>query len=221
MAPAGGGRTAGIDDLLVARPAPARVTAEQRRTSEMDDGTGRSRMMETRSAPADTTLHARRRAAAILTIMALLAVLIPSWARAAAAADPTHVSFRLEGCKNDGSITLPIDGEFVCPTSAYTTGNLGAGWNDLDLVPFRLEADATKSAPGTQTYTVAIAVDFERNGIPGYDFLSEPVLNTDLSDPSCQDPVVGPQQVTADEESRYRLVTITQAADTTDRKSVV
>src|SRR5215468_3914944 len=40
---------------------------------------------------------------------------------AAATADPDGVSFTIQGCRNTGSITLPIGGKFVCPDSAYTT----------------------------------------------------------------------------------------------------
>src|SRR5215468_1551938 len=110
---------------------------------------------------------------------------------AAATADPSGVSFTLEGCNNDGSIKLPIGGKFVCPDSAYTTGNLGKGWNELDLVPYRITADAGNSAPWTQTYAVAIALDAVDAGRPGYDVLGSdgaggaPVLNTALSDASC------------------------------------
>src|SRR5215468_4123145 len=110
---------------------------------------------------------------------------------AAATADPSGVSFTLEGCNNDGSIKLPIGGKFVCPEPAYTTGNLGKGWNELDLVPYQIVAKAGNNAPSTQTYAVAIALDAFDAGHPGYDVLSSdgpggaPVLNTTLSDPSC------------------------------------
>ena len=45
-----------------------------------------------------------------------------------------HVSLTLEGCRNDGTIILPIAGSSSAPIP-YTTGNLGKGWNELDLVP--------------------------------------------------------------------------------------
>src|SRR5215831_14007385 len=71
-----------------------------------------------------------------------------------------HVAFTLEGCRNNGSITLPNgSGQFICPDAAYTTGNLGKGWNELDLVPFRLIANVGNSAPSTQTYAVVVALD--------------------------------------------------------------
>src|SRR3954468_7798737 len=104
----------------------------------------------------------------------------------------TQVGFTLEGCRNDGSpsISLPNGaGKFICPDGAYTTGNLGKGWNELDLVPYRLTAGAGGSAPASQTYTVAIVLDNMDAGHPGYDVLSVPVLNTALSSASCTAPV--------------------------------
>lgn len=51
----------------------------------------------------------------------------------AAEGDPSQVSLTLSGCKNNGTITLHNgDGKYICADSAYTTGNLGKGWNDLD-----------------------------------------------------------------------------------------
>ena len=67
---------------------------------------------------------------------------------ALATADPQQVNFTLQGCRNNGTISLPNGGgQFICPDGAYTTGNLGKGWNELDLVPFRLTADAGNRAP--------------------------------------------------------------------------
>src|SRR5688572_11559382 len=54
---------------------------------------------------------------------------------AAGAASPVNVQITLEGCRNDGTITFPALGPFICPDAAYTSGNLGKGWNELDLVP--------------------------------------------------------------------------------------
>jgi uncharacterized repeat protein (TIGR01451 family) len=157
---------------------------------------------------------------ALNMVLALMAVLVPTALIPAGAAEPTSVSFTLEGCRNNGNISLPINGKFICPDGAYTSGNLGKGWNELDLVPFRLTADAGTSAPASQIYTVSVVLDNEDVSRPGYDVLSAPVLNTDLSDPGCLAPVVGPQ-TTLDpglggiDLSIYRLVTITQVANTT------
>ena len=163
-------------------------------------------------------MHSRRRLALVIGLVTLalgagaLGPVADSFA-----AQPDGVSFKLEGCRNDGTIVLPNgSGQFICPDSAYTTGNLGKGWNELDLVPYRLVADAGNSAPATQTYTVAIVLDNEDAGRPGYDVLSTPVLNTTLSDAGCAAPTVGAEQILTPglggiDESRYRLVTITQA----------
>src|SRR4051794_30853753 len=130
----------------------------------------------------------RRRSSTLLCLLlfGLLAALLPS--AAVAASDPDHVNFTLEGCRNDGSppIVLPNGaGKFICPDSAYTSGNLGKGWNELDLVPFRITADAGGAAPSTQTYAIAAALDNFDVGHPGYDVLTAPVLNTALSSASC------------------------------------
>jgi uncharacterized repeat protein (TIGR01451 family) len=157
-----------------------------------------------------------------LSLGVLPAVLMATATSAAAAtADPSSVNFTLEGCRNDGTITLPDSGgNFICPDSAYTTGNLGKGWNELDLVPFRITAQAGKSAPSTQTYALAIALDAFNAGRPGYDVISAPVLNTSLSDPSCTALTASDQQTLSPgvggiDKSIYRTLTITQPASTT------
>jgi hypothetical protein len=96
-----------------------------------------------------------------------------------------HVSFTLEGCRNDGSIVLPIGGKFICPDAAYTTGNLGKGWNELDLVPHRLTTDSGNQTGTTTTYDVYIADDYQTGGKTGYDVISVPVVNTAKSHASC------------------------------------
>src|SRR5438093_421382 len=74
---------------------------------------------------------------------------------------PNNVGSTLDGCKNDPLITLPNGGgQFVCPDTYYTPGNLGKNWNELDLVPYRLTMAAGSAAPATQTYTVAVVVDY-------------------------------------------------------------
>jgi uncharacterized repeat protein (TIGR01451 family) len=173
----------------------------------------------------------RKHAVALLATLGLglgvlPGVLMATAAPAGATADPSGVSFTLQGCRNDGSIKLPIGGKFVCPDSAYTTGNLGKGWNELDLVPFRITAKAGNSAPPTQTYAVAIALDAFDAGHPGYDVISSgaaggaPVLNTAQSDPSCSALTSSPQQTLSPgvggiDKSIYRTLTITQPANTT------
>ena len=127
---------------------------------------------------------------------------------------PQQVTFGLEGCRITPGITLPINGQFVCPDNLYTSGSLGPNWSELDLVPYRLTADNRGPA---QTYTVAVAADFEDGGVRGFDVVSVPVLNQGLSDSTCRQPVVGPQTVRQPgvggaDASVYRNLTITQAA---------
>ena len=163
-----------------------------------------------------------------LVLGVLPGVLMATAAPAAAAtADPDGVSFTLEGCRNNGDITLPNSGgKFVCPDSAYTTGNLGKGWNELDLVPFRITTDAGNSAPATQEYAVAIALDAFNAGHPGYDVISSdgaggaPVLNAALSDSACTALTSTGQQtktpgVGGIDQTIYRTLTITQSKNTT------
>jgi hypothetical protein len=184
-----------------------------------------------------TSRSARRsgssRLTALLGAAALLGVVVPALAVSscskvdsdfaaalARAVDPSHVSFTLEGCRNDGSITFGDTGPFICPDAAYTTGNLGKGWNELDLVPHRLTAQAGKSAPSSQTYVVAVALDAWDVGYPGYDLLSAPALNAGLSDSSCAEPTVGGEVILTPglggiDQTRYRLLVISQDAETT------
>lgn len=89
-----------------------------------------------------------------------------SWAQ-----EPNHVSFTLSACRNDGTIKLPIGGFFVCPDQAYTTGNLGKGWNELDLVPHRLLTDSGNQADATTDYQIAIAGDGITGGKLGWDVI--------------------------------------------------
>ena len=117
------------------------------------------------------------------------------------AQDSTFVSFSFQGCRNDGSITLPnanppYAGQYICPDSAYTGGELGKGWNELDLVPYRLTTTATRRAQSPQTYTVTIAAGYLTNsGNAGYDIISVPTLNASLSDASCSALSAGPQTI--------------------------
>ena len=103
----------------------------------------------------------------------------------AAPGDPDHVSFTLEGCRNDGTIHLPINGKFICPDAMYTSGNLGKSWNELDLVPHRLTTDLGTESTATTDYKVSVAADGVTNGKVGYDVISAPEVNAAESDPSC------------------------------------
>jgi hypothetical protein len=182
----------------------------------------------------------RRRLKALLTIVGIAAAVAPAallTTRAAAAAAPSHVSFTLEGCRGSAG-DFPASGPFICADALYTTGNLGGGWNELDLVPYRITASAGNSAPSSQTYTIGAAADNciksgtvtgdkcadGSDGFPGYDVISVPTLNTSLSSGSCTALSASPSGgaggvlvpgLGGTDVSIYRLLTITQAANTT------
>lgn len=130
--------------------------------------------------------------ATVVAMMAIFAPALPIAASPAAAAESTGtgVSYTLEGCR--ASTDAYLSGTFICPTANYTTGNLGKGWNEFDLVPGRATVTAGNSAPSSQSFAFVVAVDncsttdgaTTCSGYPGYDRLSTPVLNTDLSSAS-------------------------------------
>lgn len=158
---------------------------------------------------------------AALAAAALIGALFPALldAPALAAANPSGVSFTLEGCRepaipsNYNPNATPPD--LVCADSEYTTGNLGKNWEELDLVPHRLTARAGNRAPAQ--YTVAVVADYMDANKPGYDVMSPGVLNTTKSTGTCSlDSQSANQQVgpvnSGTDESVYRLYTITQSA---------
>jgi hypothetical protein len=118
-----------------------------------------------------------------------LLVLVMGLGAVALAQDSADTKFSFQGCRNDGSITLPnpnppYAGQFICPDTANTGGELGKGWNELDLVPYRLTASTGKKP--VSPYSVTIAAGYLTNhGDPGYDIISVPTLNASLSDASC------------------------------------
>lgn len=139
---------------------------------------------------------------------------------AVAADGPTGIGFTLEGCNGSESL-LPAAGPYVCPDADYTSGDLGKQWQELDLVPMRMVATASGSAPASQTYDVAITgAAYDKKGAPGFDVISTPVLNTALSSASCAAATVSATATIApgvnnDAVSIYRVLSVTQAADTT------
>ncbi|MFN2389444.1 MAG: hypothetical protein ABR575_07565 [Actinomycetota bacterium] len=152
-----------------------------------------------------------RVAAAVVALLAGSGVV----ALTASAQAPTDAQVTLEGCRG-GPLTFPATGPFVCPDDLYTTGNLAADWNELDLVPHRVTFTASPG-PGDSLTTVALAADYIDDGIVGYDFISIPVLNTALSTGTCSltsGPLVkgGPSLGGAD-STIYRLVTVTQGPE--------
>jgi hypothetical protein len=133
------------------------------------------------------------------------------------------IGFRLEGCRLPAGSTLPNPAEgnqFICNAPAYTTGNLGKNWNELDLVPYRLTLDAGNSADGLP-YTIAVVVDREDAGKPGYDVLSVPKKRSGSCTISVSPPLDADAAFVATpglggiSKSLYRLMTITQPKNTT------
>src|SRR5512143_1038822 len=109
---------------------------------------------------------------AVLPLLAFMSMLLLTSTVALAFTQSNFISFTLEGCRNDGTIILPINGQFICPDAAYTTGNLGKGWNELDLVPHRLTTSAGNQGGVTTDYDVYIAADYQTSGHLGYDVIS-------------------------------------------------
>lgn len=85
---------------------------------------------------------------------------------------PNTVNLTHEACRNNGDIVLPNgDDNFICPDDAYTTGNLGKGWNELDLVPHRITLSNGKS-DGDITYNLRAAANNIDQDKLGYDAIS-------------------------------------------------
>jgi hypothetical protein len=132
----------------------------------------------------------------------------------ASAAIPSGIGFTQEGCNNPGGLVLPNgSGQFICPNTDYTTGNLGKNWSELDLVPLRVTVSAGNSAPSSATFSFAVAVDNTDSGLVGFDVLSAPVLNTSLSDASCSAATVGAQTTANGQLLRQVTVTVHQSTD--------
>ena len=116
----------------------------------------------------------------------------------AAASDTTlNVTYTLEGCNLDHGGTFNNDGTVTCSPetgnqSAYTTGNLGKSWAELDLVPLQFTLDNGSSS--TQSGSFVVAGDYKAkagDAFLGWDAIGAgngtlaPVLDTTLSSPSC------------------------------------
>ena len=157
-------------------------------------------------------------------VVPVVSIAVPEAAPAAlqpqvaeAASDPLHVSFTLEGCRLENGAF--IEATVTCEDEAYTSGNLGKEWNELDLVPHRLTTSLGTQAAATTTYTLGIAADREDGGAPGYDVLSAPVVNDALSHDSCMissgpETIIEPG-VGGTDKSIGRQITVTQDKGTT------
>ena len=158
-------------------------------------------------------LHHRGRLAAFLVAL-MVAAIIPAVAIPAGAVEPVHLGVTFEGCRGSTG-SFPAAGPFVCADSEYTTGNLGGGWNELDLVPHRLTLSLGSQAAATTVYDFAIMADYKSGAATGYDFISVPVVNAAKSHASCAIGPVGAQTATAGDAEQYRMVRMTQNKGTT------
>lgn len=155
--------------------------------------------------------------AVLIGLTGVTSIAASSASAAGSTSTGTGISYTLEGCR--ASTDAYLAGTFVCPDSAYTTGNLGPGWNEFDLVPGRVILDASNSHPAGEIFSFVVAVDYcsgtatlaTCNGTPGYDRLSVPVLNTRLSNGNCGTIVVSDPAVNSSStgSSLYRTVTVT------------
>jgi hypothetical protein len=147
-------------------------------------------------------------------IAAIAAALVGSVGRSNATVpanfvSPNHVATTFEGCRNTGSITLPNgSGQFVCPDAAYTTGDLGKSWNELDLVPFYVNLSVGSQADATTDFNLIVAGDYSDNGNIGWDVVSAPSIHSG-SDASCSVSAnaedIGPGITGGSDSSIYRV----------------
>jgi hypothetical protein len=119
-----------------------------------------------------------------LTGLAVIAMLLVGGVQAAVpttgALAASGTQYTLQGCRNDQTTAPYKAGTFLCNDSLYTTGDLGKGWAELDLVPFRLTIQTGKTG-GQVSRNLDVDYLFS-NGVYGYDVLSVPVLNTSPDD---------------------------------------
>ncbi len=157
-----------------------------------------------------------RVAVVVAMIGAIVAVVAPQAANATA---PSHVTVTWNGCRGDTTdyiATGDPDTPYICGDSSYTGGNLGTGWAELDLVPFRLTTDLGTQASASTSYDLRLTGDYFSGGKgPGYDFITVPIVNTDLSDASCSITASALMGKTAGSTLIYRNIHITQDKGTT------
>jgi hypothetical protein len=123
----------------------------------------------------------------------------------AALEPPNGMNFDYEGCrleKDDGTYLAGLGADpqvFTCADAAFTDGNLGKLYNELDLVPHRINTDSS-GAPATVgdnvVYQLILGGDSDVGAAIGYDRIGAFTLLPG-SDPSCAltrvfDPVAGP-----------------------------
>lgn len=153
-----------------------------------------------------------------LSLLLLLFIGLP----AKAVDDPDGVQFTLTGCRQEAGAVIPSGDPLVaplCEDGAYTTGNLGKMWAELDLVPHRLEVKKQNNDPA-QTYRVVVSGDnILSSGLVGWDRITVPVLNPN-SDTGCAIASVGPISTASGsvggvDQIVYRYIDITHPSGAT------
>ncbi len=170
---------------------------------------------------AERTCRNSRRGGVLITVLALLLALAPGALSSAAQAytPPSNdIQFELEGCDFYNGLTLPIDfggtARYACPQGEYTHGNLGKGWNELDLVPFRMTTH--NKVDQASTFNVIIAVDYIIDGTKGYDFISVPTIfrqSTQGCSVSSGDLLETDKVTGGEDKALYRVLTVTVPAN--------
>ena len=158
-----------------------------------------------------STRPTRRSIGAFAVLILIVAILPVVGATTALATAPVHVGITFEGCKGD--TTGYLSGQFVCADADYTTGNLGKGWHELDLVPHRLTTSLGTQSAATTIYDLQLTADYISGAATGYDVISVPTIN-DESHESCEIDV-GSQQTRPGDGEIYRDIEITQDKGTT------
>lgn len=137
--------------------------------------------------------------------------------------DPEGLQFTLSACRQEAGDIIPSGDPLIapiCEDGAYTTGNLGKLWAELDLVPHRLILTKQNNDPN-QIYRVVVSGDNElSSGLIGWDNITVPVINTDKSSASCQIMDVGPVSYASGavggvEQIVYRYIDIKHDSATT------
>ncbi|HKD85170.1 MAG TPA: hypothetical protein VKB58_10510 [Terriglobales bacterium] len=175
---------------------------------------------------------AKFRFCTIAALVVAFFVLIAPAAAQSFLAPPSGYQFTLMGCRNSGqtplysNTTLPLLCSTV-PSDPYTSGNLGKGWNELDLVPFSLIIKSTDYA----VYNIYLGGDLSLGstncGNPqnnpgtvacGWDLLTEPVVDISTAGAcsvvsNAQEPLAGVTGGSA--YTMMRRLTITQNENST------
>ena len=117
-------------------------------------------------------------------------------------APSNSIGFDIEGCRLDKSTEGTYDATatppvLTCDNSAYTDGNLGKQWEELDLVSHRIESDTSGLATADETYQIIVGADNLVDNSPlkiGFDRVVNFEFNAALSTGSafdCQLTLIG------------------------------